>query len=420
MTFESFASAHNFLLGTTLIAAIILGAVVNKTNFCTMGAVSDMVNIGDSGRFRAWLLAIAIATLGVTVLEFFGVIDVNGAFPPYRNGRLIIGENLLGGFLFGIGMTLASGCGNKTLVRIGGGNLKSVVVFAIIAIVAWYMINPLPGSDQTLFSLLFYHWIREISVPLSGDQDIGALLGGENKRYFRLGAGLVVSAGLFIHVFRSAGFRRHFDNLLGGIVVGLVVLSGWYFTSSIRIEADDTLYTLAGYYEEWDMLSDSDAGKPALGRAVSAQSYTFINPIGQTWGYLKEGLDSSLVSFGLVAVLGVVLGSLIWSLIKRSFRLEWFVGWRDFINHAIGAVLMGVGGVLALGCTIGQGVSGFSTLAIGSIITFAAIILGSALTMKVQYYQLVYEEQASFAKALLSSLVDLKLAPSALRRLDPV
>ncbi|HGG59329.1 MAG TPA: YeeE/YedE family protein [Gammaproteobacteria bacterium] len=420
MTFDSFASAHAFLLGSTLVASIILGAVVNKTNFCTMGAISDAVNIGDLGRFRAWLLAIAIATLGVTVLEFSGVISVSSAFPPYRNGQLIIGENLLGGLLFGIGMTLASGCGNKTLVRIGGGNLKSIVVFAIIALVAWYMINPLPGSDQTLFSLLFYHWIRAASIPLSGEQDIGALLGGDNKRYFRLGAGLLVSALLFIYVFRSRAFRRSFDNILGGVVIGLIVLSGWYVTSGIQINADDSLYTLASYYEEWDMLSDSEAGKPALGRSVSPQSYTFINPIGQTYGYLKEGLRSNLVSFGLVAVLGVVLGSLLWSLMSRSFRLEWFASWRDFITHAIGAMLMGVGGVLALGCTIGQGISGFSTLALGSILTLGAIILGSALTMKVQYYKLVYEEEASFLKALLSSLADLKLAPAALRRLDPI
>src|SRR5210317_267130 len=127
-----------------------MGAIVNKTNFCTMGAVSDWVNIGDTGRFRAWLFAIAIALLGVTVLEAAGVVNVTSAFPPYRGPQLIWAENLLGGILFGIGMTLASGCGNKCLVRIGGGNLKSIMVFAVIAVIAYFMINPFPGSDQTL------------------------------------------------------------------------------------------------------------------------------------------------------------------------------------------------------------------------------------------------------------------------------
>ncbi len=113
-----------------------MGAVVNKTNFCTMGAVSDMVNIGDYGRFRAWLLAIAVALIGVVVLESFSLVNINAAFPPYRSGELIWAENLLGGLMFGIGMTLASGCGNKCLVRLGGGNLKSVFVILIIAVIA--------------------------------------------------------------------------------------------------------------------------------------------------------------------------------------------------------------------------------------------------------------------------------------------
>ncbi len=421
MHFDSFFSAHSFLLWSVFLLSVVLGAVVNKTNFCTMGAVSDMVNMGDTRRFRAWLLAIGVATLGMTLLEYFGLVDIHSTFPPYRGNQLIIGENLFGGLLFGIGMTLASGCGNKTLVRIGGGNLKSIVVFAIIAVVAWFMINPFPGSDKTLFSVLFYDWLRPLSLSLSNEQDIGALLGGDShKRLFRLIAGLVVATGLLVYVFRARDFRRSGDNILSGILIGLIVLGGWYLTSGMAIEADGETYSLASYYEEWDMLADSDEGKPASGRALSPQSYTFINPIGQTLGYTSGGFSHSLLTFGLVAVAGVILGSLLWALLSRSFRLEWFASLRDFINHAIGAVLMGTGGVLALGCTIGQGITGFSTLALGSILTFLAIILGSALTMKVQYYKLIYEDEATFTKALLSSLVDLKLLPSALRQLDAV
>ena len=123
-----------------------MGAVANKTNFCTMGAVSDMVNMGDYSRFRAWLLAIAVAIFGVTMLEFAGLMSVDSSFPPYRDSQLIWLENILGGLLFGIGMTLASGCGNKTLIRIGGGNLKSVEVFIVIGVIAFYMINPFRGT----------------------------------------------------------------------------------------------------------------------------------------------------------------------------------------------------------------------------------------------------------------------------------
>jgi len=116
----------------------------------------------------------------------------------------------------------------------------------------------------------------------------------------------------------------------------------------------------------------------------------------------------------------VILGSLLWSLISRSFRIEWFASFRDFVNHAIGGILMGFGGVLGLGCTIGQGITGVSTLAVGSFMTLGSIILGSALTMKIQYYKMVYEDEASFAKAFLTALVDFKLLPAGLRKLEAI
>jgi hypothetical protein len=420
MVFESFAEGLSFFLWSTFVIAVIMGAVVNKTNFCTMGAVSDMVNMGDYGRFRAWLLAIAVAMLGVTGLEYLGMVELNSTFPPYRNAQLVFGENILGGFLFGVGMTFASGCGNKTLIRIGGGNLKSVLVFIIIALIAWYMINPFPGSDKTLFSVLFYDWIRPMSVDLAGQQDLGAMISAENTAMTRLVAGILIGLLLLVFIFRSADFRSSRDNILGGLVVGLVILAAWYTSSNIAVNADDSLYSMSDYYSEWDMLAEDDAGKPERGSAVAAQSFTFINPIGQSYGFAQSGFDRAMVTFGLVSVIGVILGSLLWSLISRSFRIEWFVDMKDFITHLVGATLMGFGGVLAMGCTIGQGITGVSTLAIGSILTFFSIVFGSALTMKIQYYKLVYEDEASFSKALLTSLVDMKLLPASMRKLDAV
>ncbi|MDH5387008.1 MAG: YeeE/YedE family protein [Gammaproteobacteria bacterium] len=417
MNFESFAEALSFFYWGAFVSAIILGVVVNKTNFCTMGAVSDMVNMQDYGRIRAWFLAIAIATLGVTLLEYLSMMNVSTTFPPYRGTQLIFGENLIGGFLFGIGMTLASGCGNKTLIRIGGGNIKSIVVFAVIAVIAYYMLSPLPGTDQTLFSLFFYDWIRPISINLQTQQDIGAMIGGENPATSRLISGLLVSIALLVFIFKSADFRSNKDNIIAGIVVGAVILGGWYLSSNVTIEADDEIYTLSDYYQNWEMIADDDEGKPASGRTLSSQSYTFINPIGQTYGYIKDGFDSALLTFGLLSVFGVILGSFIWSLISRSFRIEWFHDKKDFATHMVGAVLMGFGGVLALGCTIGQGITGVSTLALGSFLTLIAIIFGCALTMKIQYYKMLHEE-ASFVAALTTALVDMKLLPASMRKLE--
>jgi uncharacterized membrane protein YedE/YeeE len=424
MIFESFAESLSFFLWSTFVVSVILGAVVNKTNFCTMGAVSDMVNIGDYGRFRAWILAIAVATLGVSLFEYMGLVNVTETFPGYRGSQLIYVENILGGILFGIGMTFASGCGNKTLIRIGGGNIKSILVFIIIALIAYYMTNPFPDSDKTLYSVLFYDWVDPLAVSLDSNQDIGALIGNlissENSQILRLIAGLLVASGMLFYVFRAADFRSSKDNIIAGIIIGLIILSAWYTSSNINVIAEDSHYSLSDYYAEWDMLAEDDEGKPATGRTLNTQSFTFINPIGQTYGYIKGAFDSALLTFGLISVFGVILGSFLWSLINRSFRIEWFFDFKDFRNHIFGAILMGFGGVLALGCTIGQGITGMSTLALGSILTFISIIFGSALTMKIQYYKLVYEDEASFGKAFITALVDMKLLPAFMRQLDAI
>ena len=420
MTFESFIEAQSFFLWATFGLSLVMGALVNKTNFCTMGAVSDMVNMGDLGRFRAWILAIAVAVIGVVVLEYLGMVAPGDAFPPYRSSQFVWAENLIGGLMFGIGMTLASGCGNKCLVRIGGGNLKSIMVLAVIGVIAYFMINPFPGSDQTLFTVLFYDWLRPLAVDLKTGQDLGAMVASGAGNMARLVIGAILGLLLLVYVFRSAEFRGSLDNILGGLVVGLAVLAAWYVTSNVQIDADGELYSLVDYYSEWDMLADSEEGKPAQGRPLSPQSFTFISPMGQALGYAASGFDKTLLSFGVMAVLGVIAGSLLWALLSRSFRFEWFSSLGDFVNHLVGAILMGFGGVLALGCTIGLAITGISTLAVGSFITFGAIVLGCSLTMKVQYYKLVYEEEASFGKALVAALADLHLLPNGLRKLDKV
>jgi uncharacterized membrane protein YedE/YeeE len=385
MTYESFASAQSVFLWSTFAIALVLGAVVNKTNFCTMGAVSDWVNMGDTGRLRAWVLAIAVAVLGVMVLEAAGLIKLTSTFPPYRQNNLVWLENIVGGVMFGIGMTLASGCGNKTLIRIGGGNLKSIMVLLVIALIAYFMINPFPGSDKTLYSTLFYPWTNPTTVALSTNQDLGAMLFSHNVATGRMVMGGIIGVLLLGWVFKSADFRSNFDNVLAGIVVGLVVLAAWYVTSNIKISADGEVMSLQAFVQNWDFYAPAGAVRPADAGPLAAQSFTFINPMGQTLGYVASGFKGTLLTFGVMALAGVIAGSLLWSLVSRSFRIEWFASTSDFVNHLIGAILMGFGGVLGMGCTIGQGITGFSTLALGSILTFAAIVLGSAVTMKVQY-----------------------------------
>jgi len=385
---------HHQILGLAFLLALIMGAVANKTNFCTMGAVSDWVNMGDKGRFRAWLLAITVALVGVMILEYTGKTTLpTDTFPPYRTGNFAWLRYVLGGFLFGIGMTLGSGCGNKTFIRIGGGNIKSIVVLAIASVAAYWMLwGDIKGEG--FYDVVFGSWINPTIINL-GSQELGAIVAGmtggdATSMHFIVGT--ILAVAVLVYIFKSADFRGNFDNILGGLVVGLVVVAGWYITGGPMGAA-------------WKDYADLSVDIPSR---VNVQSFTFISPMGDGVRYLMHPTNFTLLNFGIMAVAGVVVGSFLYSLFARKFRIEWFASGQDFIAHATGGIFMGFGGVLSMGCTIGQGVTGISTLALGSILTFASIVFGSALTMKVQYYQL---DEQGFLASLRSALADMRLLP---------
>lgn len=371
-------NVHQQVLAAVFAIAVVLGAIVNKTNFCTMGAVSDWINIGDSGRMRAWLFAIAIAMAGVAAMESAGIVSLAGeTFPPYRTANFSWLRYLAGGAMFGIGMTLASGCGNKTLVRVGAGNLKSLVVLVIASLMAYLMMW------TPFYEKGFHPWVSATAIDLAhhgmNTQQLGTVLSGlsglQPSSVLNAALGGALALGLFIYVFRSADFRGSLDNILGGAAVGLAVLTGWYLTGGPLGQA-------------WKEYAEFASQVPSR---VQVQSYTFISPMGDSVRYLLSPDNTALINFGVVALSGVIAGSFIYALITKSFRVEWFVSLKDFANHAVGGVLMGVGGVLAMGCTVGQAITGMSTLALGSLLTFFAIVIGAAATMKYQYWRMMQE-----------------------------
>jgi len=367
----------SFLIG------IIFGAVVNKTNFCTMGAISDWVNMGNKDRLRAWLLAIGIAILATQAMHYKGIIDISEAMYLTPNFGWL--GYLLGGFLFGVGMTLASGCGQRTLVRVGGGNLKSLVVIILLGLTA-YM------TMRGILALVRVNAIEVTNINLSTknipDQGIGTMISSalsfENSKLISRIVAVLLGGGLVVYAFLGKGFRRSFDNILAGVVIGLVVTAGWYVTGVVGF----------------------DDFEP-----VRLESYTFIAPTAQALMYLQT-FTGSTISFGIAAVIGVILGSFLYVIFTGKFRLETFSDRNDMIRHMLGGVLMGFGGVLALGCTIGQGITGMSTLALGSLMALISIIFGSALTMKIQYYSM---DDEGFFSALRQSLADMRLLPAAQR-----
>jgi uncharacterized membrane protein YedE/YeeE len=356
------------------VLAFIFGAVANRTNFCTMGAVSDVVNMGSWARMRMWLLAIAVAILGTHALQLAGMIDLSKSFYVRPNVTWL--SYILGGFLFGVGMTLGSGCGSKTLVRMGAGSLKSLVVFVFLGIAAYMTL-------KGLFAIWRSRWIDPVATDLAAHslprQDLPTLITawtGANPAGVELVVALAVAAGLLAFVFMDREFRASFDHILGGTVVGLVVVGGWYVTGHL------------GFGENPETLENTFFGT----NSRTIESLSFTAPVGYVLELLLLWSDKSLtVTFGIAATIGIIAGSFAYAIASRTFRWEGFAGAEDTANHVIGGLLMGFGGVTALGCTIGQGLTGFSTLAVGSILTFLAIVAGSALTMKFQYWRMTRE-----------------------------
>jgi len=357
------------------IIGAVFGAVAFRTNFCTMGAVSDWVNMGSKDRLRAWLLAIGIAILGTQYLAATGRVDLGQAIYLTSNFGWL--GHIVGGFLFGVGMTLASGCGQRTLVRLGGGNLKSLLVVLLLGLTA-YM------TMRGILALVRVNVIEVTNVQLAGSQGIGRLLataaGVDDVASVDRILALLLGGGLVAYAFAAATFRRSLDNIVAGVIVGLIIPAGWYVTGVVGFDDFDP---------------------------VRLESYTFIAPTAESLMYLLT-FTGSTIGFGVAAVFGVILGALIYSVLSGRFRIETFADRGDMIRHIVGGIAMGFGGVLALGCTIGQGVTGMSTLALGSLISLLSIVFGSALTMKVEYYRL---DDLGFMAALRQALSDMHLAP---------
>ena len=347
----------------------VFGLVANRTSFCTMGAVSDIVAMGDWNRMRMWAMAIAVAILGTSALQLLGLLEVSKSI--YTSSKLLWLSHLVGGLSFGIGMTLASGCGSKTLIRIGGGNLKSLVVFAFLGISAYMTL-------RGLFAVWRVRFLDTVATDLPHSQDLPAFLtasGFPPSTALMLGAA-IIGGGLLLWVLLKRDAWRA-DVLLGGALIGATVAAAWYVSGHVGYVAEhpETL-------EEAFIATNS-------GRA---ESLTFVAPFAYTLELLMLWSDTSrIVTFGIASALGVIAGAAVHAVLSRSFRIEGFRDSGDLVRHMAGGILMGFGGVTALGCSIGQGITGLSTLALGSIITTAAIIVGAALTLKLQFWLMMRE-----------------------------
>lgn len=302
-----------------LLAGAAFGGTVQRTNFCTMGAISDIVLFADWRRMRAWLLAIAIALLATQALAVLGMVDLHRS--AYLDAAPVWPAVVLGGLLFGFGMTQTGGCVSKNLVRLGGGNLKSLVVLAVFAVVALLTTLIVTSPEATP------------ALPQASGASAVA----------RVTTAILAGGALLLFCLKDGGFRRSRRDLGAGLVLGALVAVLWLV--------------------------------PALGATAQPALLNFVAPVSEAARGLVDAATGGL-GFGVAAMIGAVAGAFVAARASGTFRTERFAGRDDVFRHLVGAALMGAGGALAMGCTIGHGITGLSTLAVPSILAFFALIAG--------------------------------------------
>ena len=355
------------VLWATFALTVLFGFVAQRTNFCTMGAVADIANFGDWTRMRQWLLAIGVAIVATSALAAAGQIDPGKSL--YATPRFTLLGYVVGGLLFGFGMVLAGGCGSKTLVRVGGGSLKALVVFIVLGLTAYITLRGALGVFRV-------NVIEPFGTRLAVTQDLPTLAAaatGLAKPALQWTLGLLIGGALIAFALVRRDFRQ-WENLLAGFVIGGVIAAIWFVSGHLGhlTEHPETL-------EESFLATNS-------GRM---ESLSFVAPMAYVLDWLMFFSDKSKVlTLGVVAVFGVVTGAAASALFSRTFRWEGFGNTEDTANHLVGAVLMGFGGVTAMGCTVGQGLSGVSLLAAGSFIAIGATIVGALLALRYQNWRI--------------------------------
>lgn len=350
-----------------LALGIALGAAAQATRFCTMGALADWFSFGGTARLMMWVTAVAVATTGSMLLVAAGWLDASRTLA--WSDRFLWLSYLAGGTVFGFGMVLSSGCPQRSLVRAGAGNLKSWVTLLAAAI----------AGQMTLRGVLAVPRVGlfdAAGVQLSHPQDLGSMLAAvvpvsaDSMRWIVLA---VVLALALVLLWRTrAGMDR--SHWIGGVLVGLLVPAAWALTGHV------------GYLPE-----HPDTLEAAWVGTVShrPEALSFAAPVAHVLDLLTLWSDrNTAASFGVTVTLGVLIGSAVSALLRKEFRVESFRSPQDLGDHLIGGLLMGFGGVTAMGCSIGQGISALSLLSAGACVAVAGIVAGAWLALRLQAWRL--------------------------------
>ncbi|MBK0329097.1 YeeE/YedE family protein [Rhodobacteraceae bacterium F11138] len=327
-----------------LFGGILLGLAARLGRFCTLGAIEDLLYGGNGLRMRMWVLAIGVAVTGSFALMATGLLT--GADTYYLSIRWMPQASVIGGLMFGYGMALSGNCGYGAIARLGGGDLRSFVIVLVMGVSTYVVLaGPLAPLRDALF-----HQSPVISGVPPGLAHHAAALTGFPVTGIGIAVGLLFCAAALV----SGPFRTDRNAMFWSIVVGLAIVSGWAGTQYVRQVGFD---------------------------ATPVVSHSFSAPLGETILFAMTG-SARAISFAVGSIAGVWLGAFIGSLIKGHFRWEACEDPRELRRQIIGAAIMGAGAVIAMGCTVGQGLSAFSVLAISAPVTMMAIFAGAAFGLR--------------------------------------
>lgn len=352
-----------FVLWGGLLIGLVFGAVGQWSHFCVRGAIADWMIFRGKARVLTWLLAVAIAALGTQALVSLQLFDATKSLA--WNSRLPWLSCLLGGLVFGFGMVLSGGCPQRSLVKSGTGDLKSLVVLLVTAIVAAMTL-------RGLFAPLRAQALDVWAITLPGSQDLGSVFASAlpvsaAALRWSLVALLALAATALLWRNRDAMEKRHW---IGGLLVGLLPPAAWLLTGHFGFLA-----------EHPETLEPAWLGT----QSRRPEGLSFVAPMANALDLLTLWSDkNTTASFGVMAALGALLGSFLSAKVRGEFKLQSFTDARSLLKHLAGGVLMGFGGITALGCTIGQGLTGLAMLSAGAVITVAGIVAGAVVAVRMR------------------------------------
>lgn len=359
------------VLAWAFVLGLALGWLIQRSHFCTMGAISDLVLMGHATRLRQWVLVVVVGMLGLAGMTVLGWLSPFNSI--YAGERFPWVSYVLGGWVFGIGMVLASGCPTKNLVRLGGGSLKALVVLVFMATGAL-------GAMRGAPALLRAQWLDPMTAGVSSGPFVGQWLAevlGLSVPQGLLAAAVLIGLPLLVWVLRDERMRQGLP-LMAGVGLGAVLLLSWWVSGVL------------GFVPEHPETLDPVFVATASGHM---EGLSFTAPIAQWLDWFAHAADlRHRLSFGMALVPGVVIGAAASAWRRGEWRLEGFSQSADLLRHVVGALLMGIGGVYAMGCSFGQGITGVSTLNWGSLVAVAAMLFGSWGALRLQLWLL--ERQA--------------------------